>query len=201
MLRNRSALAFALAVLVAGPAAGQDNVERFTIRVSLSEDDPGAHAGTHPGTEPLEFWVFGDGDRSRGGEFGLALSGGTCVSFIPDADLPWVSLPMVQPYPGTIAQVTAGPDCYDSPLRYGKLTVMPSVAGGRIVVDIIPSERARDITIVDCDYLSTHVVLAYPAVVNGDADAAMPHVVAKPADPPHHAPGADDAAIGEASGK
>ncbi len=180
MLRNRLALGLSLALLVAGPAAGQEDVERFSIRISLSGDDPAVHAGTHEGTDLLDLWVWGDGDRSRGGEFGLLLSGATCVGFTPDADLPWVSLPMVRPYPGTIAQVTAGTDCYDSPLRYGKLTLKPSVPGGRILVDVIPSERAQDITIVDCDYLSANVLMAYPAVVNGGDAGAAPHLVSRP---------------------
>lgn len=183
MLRNRPALALALAVLVSGPAFGQEDAERFSIRISLSADDPEMQTGTHEGTDLLDFWVFADGDRSRGGEFGLALSGGTCVSFIPDTDLPWVSLPMVRPYPGTIAQVTAGADCYEPPLRFGKLTVKPSVPGGRILVDVIPSERAQDITVVDCDFLSTNVLLAHPAVVNGGGATVAPHFVSKPSAP------------------
>lgn len=171
-----------LSALLAPPALGEEP-DRFSIRISLSPDDPDVYAGTHEGTEPLDFWVFAVGERTRGGEFGLSLSGATCVGFVVDADVPWVSLPLVRPYPGTIAQVTAGQDCYESPLRLGKLTVQPLAAGGRVTVDVIPSERAQDVTMLDCDYQGTNVLLAYPAAVNAGDDVPAPHLVWRPERP------------------
>jgi hypothetical protein len=175
------AAAVGLAVLVASPALGG----QYTVKVSLSRKDPNVSVGKHVGTDPVEFYVFVDGEPTRGGEFGLSLEGGECLGFQPDPDLPWISLPMVHPYPGTIAQATAGEKCVGPPTCFGKLIVKPSSKNARIVVDVIPSTRANEAEVIDCDLSPTNWFVAYPAVVNpGSQEPPAPHVVQKPGDPP-----------------
>jgi len=200
-MRSRPSLvAFALASLLALPAWGADATE-FTVKISLSRKDPNVSAGDHAGTDPVEFYVFVDGHPTRGGEFGLRLEGAECLGFEPDVDLPWVTMPMVRPYPGTIAQATAGDDCHDPPVCFGKLLVKPAKPGGRIVVDVIPSVRAKEVTLLKCDLSSATAFVAYPAVVNKGTQAApAAHVVERPPDAPKVAPGAKAAAGGEATG-
>ena len=175
------------------PASAQDSApdpQAVSVKISLSAGNPDLSSGTHEGKDPISFWLFSDGERTRGGEFGLVLSGGTCLGFVVDPEVGWVSLPMNKPYPGTIAQVTIGDECRETPLCFGTLTVLPDVAGGRITVDVIPSERAQDVTMIACDYHSINVVRACPAVVNGgNAPPPAPHLVARPPDPgPRPAP-------------
>ena len=174
----------ALALVAGALAPSAFAQEPLSVRISLSREDPTLHVGRHEGTGPVAFYVFTDGARNRGGEFGLRVEGGECLGFIIDPEAPWIPLPMIRPYPGTIAQVTAGEDCHEAPLCLGQLLVTPSREGGRVLVDVIPSERASEVTILGCDYGATSWFVAYPAVVNGDEDSpAEPHMVSRPSDP------------------
>lgn len=184
-------LAFSLGLLPAAPCRA-DQPRDYSVKLSVSRENPDASVGTHAGTEPLPIWVFVTGDRLRGGEFGLSLSGAVFVGFAPDTSHPWVTLPMSDPYPGTIAQVTAGDECYGTPLCFGQLTVVPTMDGASIIVDVIPSERARDVTIVDCDYKPTTVVEAHPVLVNGGTAPLPSHRLQRPEGGPPR-PGEDGA--------
>jgi hypothetical protein len=169
---------------LAGLLAGTAPAAEPTVKISLSAQDPDEGLATHATTDVLEFWVFVDDVPNRGGEFGLVLEGGTCLGFIPDPDEPWIVLPMVRPYPGTIAQARAGDDCPDPPVCFGKLLVKPATAGGRVIVDVIPSERAQEVTLLNCDYSATNWFTAFPAVVNGNGSTdPVPHLVSRPSDP------------------
>jgi hypothetical protein len=178
---RRALVVFVLSWAVALPAVAAE----YTVKVSLSRKDPNVSVGENNGTDPIEFYVFEDGAPTRGGEFGLSLEGGECIGFVPDPDLPWISLPMMHPYPGTIAQAIAGDKCQDPPVCFGKLLVKPSKAGGRIVVDLIPSIRAKDAALLACDLSATNWFIGYPAVLNkGSEEPPAPHLVQRPGDPP-----------------
>ncbi|MFN8179306.1 MAG: hypothetical protein U0167_15345 [bacterium] len=180
---------FLATVLLAGLVALPALATEYTVKVSLSRKDPNVSVGENAGTDPVEFYVFVDGHPTKGGEFGLSLDGGECIGFEPDPDLPWITLPLVRPYPGTISQATAGDKCADPPVCFGKLLVKPDEAGGRIVVDLIPSTRAKDAAILDCNLKATNWFVAYPAVVNkGSQEPPVPHVVQRPGDPPQMIP-------------
>jgi hypothetical protein len=173
-----------VAALVAAPAHPAVAAQ-YAVKVSLSRQDPDQDVGTHPGKDPVAFYVFADGAPNRGGEFGLTLVGADCVGFVPDSANAWMTLPVANPYPGTISQAKGGEECPDPPVCYGKLLVMPKTPGGRIVVDVIPSERAQDAAILGCDLEATNWFVAYPAVLNpGKEKLPEPHVVARPGESP-----------------
>lgn len=178
-MRRHSLIVAAAACLFALPAAAE-----FSVKVSTSRSDPDAYVGVHSGTEQLELFVFTDGAANRGGEFGLTLEGAECLGFMPDTANAWLTLPVAKPYPGTIAQAKAGDECIEPPVCFGKLILKPTTAGGRIVVDVIPSERVGDAAILQCDYGATNWFLAYPAVVNpGNEKRPVPHIVKRTGDP------------------
>ena len=60
----------------------------------------------------------------------------------------------------------------------------------RVVVDVMPSERADEVAIVGCDYEASNWFMAYPAVANpGKEPMPLSHSVSKPEEP---APSADE---------
>jgi len=178
----RALLGAVLPVALAGPAVAED---QFSVKVSLSHDDPDLAVVESSDAPLLEFFVFADGGPLRGGEFGLHLEGGQCVTFIPDPDTGWMVLPVIRGYPGTISQAITGEDCQPSPICFGKLLVTPSAPGARVVVDVKPSERAGDAAIINCDHGSANWFYAFPAVVNpGSEPPPAPHVVVRPENPP-----------------
>jgi len=170
---------FALAsVLVLGlvPAArAADDDPEMAVKVSLSRENPDVRTGTWDSGDVLRFYIFLDDGPTRGGEFGLAVEGADFRAFDVDTTRLWMSMPMRDPYPGTIAQVIVGPECADPPTFLGALSVVPHEAGGRVVVDVIPSLRANQSVALDCESRPLTKLRGFPATVNGEAE--RPHRV------------------------
>ena len=97
------------------------------------------------------------------------------MSFQGDTSRVWATMPMANPYPGTIAQVIVGPECADPPLFFGTLTVRPHEPGARVVVDVIPSLRADAADVLDCDNVAVGTLWAHPATVNGAGENRRSH--------------------------
>ncbi|MGH2571390.1 MAG: hypothetical protein ACRDGR_09200, partial [bacterium] len=121
----------ASAVLLAAPVAAEEksaptpNAERpapeprdfeHQVKVSLSREDPDVQT-METGADEIDFYVFIDGERTRGGEFGIVIDGGKFVRYSMDVEHAWVTFPLVNPYPGTVTQ--AGTECYDTPVLLG----------------------------------------------------------------------------------
>lgn len=172
----RFAFAFGLVLGLAGSARATDDPE-MAVKISLSREDPDVRVGTWDSGDPLSFYVFIDDGPTRGGEFGLAVDGAEFESFAIDTERVWISMPMRDPYPGTIAQVIVGPDCSDPPAYLGELTVTPREPGGKVVVDVIPSLRANQSLILDCENRPITLIRGFPATVNGAGEADRPHRV------------------------
>jgi hypothetical protein len=189
----------ASAVLLANPAAAQQkgaqtpSAERpapeprfeHQVKVSLSRENPDVRTlGTS--ADEIDFYLFIDGEKTRGGEFGIVIDGGELVRYSMDTENAWVTFPLVNPYPGTVTQV--GTDCYDTPVRLGTMTVKPTEPGGRVSLDVVPSARDTQATIIRCDNTGTAGFRAFPAAANGKPVA--PHAVAGegelPASPDQH---------------
>lgn len=145
------------------------------VKVSLSREDPNVQVGDIEGEGPYEFFLFVDNYAVRGGEIGLSIDGGELAAYIIDTDLAWIVLPMPNPYPGTIAQATT--NCADYPVYFGRLLVTPDEPGGRVEVDVIPSLRAAEATLLRCDFEPHNGFNAFPATVNGGDDVLAPHQV------------------------
>ena len=161
------ARALAVVLLLALPAAAE-----FEVKVSLSAEDPDVNT-LETDAETVDFFLFIDGKDTRGGEFGIAIEGGEFVQYVLDTGNAWIVWPMANPYPGTIAQV--GNDCYEAPVLLGKMTVRPAEPGGAVSLDVIPSMRAQDATMIHCDETGAYTFRAYPASVN--CEPGEPHAV------------------------
>ncbi|GJM45241.1 MAG: hypothetical protein DHS20C21_20830 [Gemmatimonadota bacterium] len=177
------ALAFpSLLLLLPAPSLAQPDATvpteaGMSVKVSTSRDDANLQHTDSKAEGDLEFFVFVDGGMTRGGEFGLAIDGAEFVSFLIDTEQAWMTLPMANPYPGTIAQAIAGPYCSDAPTYFGKLTVTPNERGGRVVVDVIPSLRSDQAVLLNCDNEPIAQLRAFPATVNGGGKNARNHGV------------------------
>jgi len=163
------------AVLLALPAAGRSAEPVYSIKVSLSREDPDVHTMSKTMGEFAEFFLFLDGDEAKGAEFGIDIQGGQLYGYIIASEVPWVALPMPDPYPGTVAQVRAGGECFDPPLYFGRMLVKPDSPDGVVALNVIPSLRAEQAAILECDNEAVNRFLAYPAAINGEPVA--PHVV------------------------
>jgi hypothetical protein len=174
---RRSPLALLAAVLAfAAPgwaqpteAPTEEAVPAYEIKVSLSREDPNVQAGKHEGTSTAEFFLFIDGGKTKGAEFGLSISGGAMDAYVIDTAKSWLPLPLENPYPGTIAQVRVGADCAESPCYLGRLLVKPDQAGEPVQIEIIPSLRAEQAVVLQCDLTTTQGFRAYPAALNAEA--------------------------------
>jgi len=144
------------------------------VRISLSAEDPEQQTAEWTSAEPIRFHVFLGGQSLRGGELGLVIEGGTFLQYVLDSERVWLPLPIPQPYPGTVGQVTT--DCVQGPVRFGELLVQPDEPGGTVIVDVIPSERSEYAVFLNCDLGTTNGFRAWPAAVN--APAPKPHEVA-----------------------
>lgn len=162
--------AAALGVATVAAAQAADSTEpTYSVKVSLSPDDPDVHTGTHPGDDYVEFYLFVDGGPTRGAEFGIQVEGGQFLGYILDDDeFGWVPLPMPRPYPGTVAQAVARSECADPPLCFGRMLVKPDRPGGQVTLDVTPSRRAGLAAILHCNMKTSSGFLAYPAALNGD---------------------------------
>lgn len=178
---SRKLLSLALPLLLPAAASAADSAREeqpeVSLKISLSREDPNERLGEWDTRDPLQFFVFLDGTDTRGAEFGLAIEGAKFLGFHVDSTSLWLSMPMRDPYPGTIAQVVVGQDCLPPPTLFGTLTVLPDEPGGRIVVDVIPSMRANAAVGMDCDNLGNGNVRAYPATVNADGVPARAHAL------------------------
>ncbi|MBZ0268308.1 hypothetical protein K8I85_09130 [bacterium] len=178
MFRTLSPLVL-FALLLSRPSAAAepatDEQPEVSVKVSLSREDPNERLGEWKERDPLEFFVFLDGVQTRGAEFGLDIQGAKFLSFRTDTTTLWLSMPMQDPYPGTIAQVVVGPDCLAPPTLFGTLAVLPDEPGGRIIVDVIPSMRSNKAMGMDCENLPLTNVRAYPATVNDAGKPARTH--------------------------
>jgi hypothetical protein len=185
-----SATALAAAALLVVPAAAE-----FEVKVSLSAEDPDVQM-LETDAETVDFFLFIDGEDTRGGEFGIAIDGGELVHYLIDTERPWIALPMANPYPGTIAQ--AGTQCYEAPALLGKMTVRPSEPGGYVSLDVIPSARAEQATMIQCDETGAYGFRGFPAAVNGDP--VKPHSVMGDNAPSPPSPGDHDHDHGDHDG-
>jgi hypothetical protein len=168
------------------PADAAPEVSEFSVKVSLSRSDPNVQTGTSDAREVLEFFLFvDDGEMIAGGEFGITIEGGQLLGYVLDTERPWVPLPLADAYPGTVGQARAGDQCPDRPVCFGKMLVSPDRPGGRVALDVTPSERG-EATILHCDLSTVDGFAAYPAAYNGEPLA--PHTVL-----PLPEPGADAA--------
>jgi hypothetical protein len=162
--------AAALGVASAAAAQTAEPAEpTYSVKVSLSPDDPDVHTATRSGNEYVEFYLFVDGGPTRGAEFGIDVDGGQFLGYIlDDAEFGWVPLPIPHPYPGTVAQAVARSECADPPLCFGRMLVKPDRPGGRVTLEVTPSRRAGLAAILHCDMKTTSGFMAYPAALNGD---------------------------------
>lgn len=149
------------------------------VKVSLSREDPDVRT-METGADEIDFYLFIDGERTRGGEFGIVIDGGEFVRYSMDVERAWVTFPLVNPYPGTVTQ--AGTECYDTPVFLGTMTVKPREPGGRVSLDVVPSARDTQATIIRCDNSGTPGLRGFPAAANGEPVA--PHAVAGEGEPP-----------------
>ncbi|MGQ0721083.1 MAG: hypothetical protein ACT4PE_05845 [Candidatus Eiseniibacteriota bacterium] len=150
-------------------------VSGFSVKVSLSRTDPNVQTGASDAREYLEFFLFvDDGEMIAGGEFGVSIEGGQLIGYVLDTERPWIPLPLVNPYPGTVGQARAGDPCPSAPLCFGKMLVKPDRPGGRVALDVSASERG-EAAILRCDLTTESGFAAYPAAYNGEP--AAPHTV------------------------
>jgi len=160
-----------LAVPAAAPAADpEEPADLYSVKISLSREDPDLHS-VESDADLLEFYLFVDGAPTRGAEFGVEIHGGTLVAYVIDTDKAWVTLPMENPYPGTIAQVKAGQDCFEPPVYFGRLMIAPDTPGGTVETHVIPSVRAGQAAVIHCDQSGSFAVTGYHAAVNAPARA------------------------------
>jgi hypothetical protein len=157
------------------------------VKVSLSSEDPDVRTAKTNAKE-IDFFLFIDGEPTRGGEFGIAIDGGELVRYMINPERAWVAMPLENPYPGTVAQ--AGTQCYESPALLGTMTVRPTEPGGRVSLDVIPSARNGAATIIRCDNTGTPGFRGFPAAANGEAVA--PHAVAGDGEPAASTEGASE---------
>jgi hypothetical protein len=156
-----------LAAPAASPAADENEAaERYSVKVSLSREDPDVRT-MKSDADVIDFYVFVDGAPTRGAEFGIEIEGGSLVAYVIDTEKTWVALPIENPYPGTIAQAKAGPDCFEPPVYFGRLMVTPDSPGGTVELRVIPSVRAAQTAVIHCDQSGSYAVQAYHAAVNG----------------------------------
>jgi len=170
MLRSlrAGAIMAAATVLLALPSAAE-----YSVKISLSREDPDVHTLESSDAEMLEFHLFIDGEDTRGGEFGVLIDGGELIEYVIDQEKGWVALPIPNPYPGTVAQ--AGIRCYDAPAYIGSMRVKPNEPGAHVSLDVMPSERSQHAVILRCDNSPEYGLRGFPAAVNGEATA--PHEV------------------------
>ncbi|HMB67826.1 MAG TPA: hypothetical protein VKU85_00895 [bacterium] len=155
----------------ADPATSADADDLYSVKISLSEDDPDVQS-QETDADLLDFYLFVDGAPTRGAEFGVTIEGGTLVAYVIDTKNAWVTLPLEDPYPGTIAQVKAGPDCFEPPVYFGRLMVRPDSPGGKVELNVIPSVRAAQTAVIHCDQSGSFEVMAHHAAANGKPRAA-----------------------------
>lgn len=170
-----------LAPWIAAAAGAQEapppapEVSGFSVKVSLSRTDPNVQTGTSDAAEYLEFFLFvDDGEMIAGGEFGVSIEGGKLIGYVLDSERPWIPLPLVDPYPGTVGQARVGDPCPSPPLCFGKMLVKPDRPGGRVALDVRCSDRG-EAAILHCDLTTEDGFAAYPAAYNGEP--AAPHAV------------------------
>jgi hypothetical protein len=135
------------------------------IKVSFSPEDPNVQTIEHPTLDELAVYVFADGEATRGGEFGLVIEGADFIRYEVDTFFAWLTMPLPNPYPGTISQAT-GPDCLPSPAYFGKLILKPQKSGERIVIDVIPSLWSGSAALLNCETEMMNGLRAYPATAN-----------------------------------
>jgi hypothetical protein len=179
--RSAGPILLVAALTLASPAAAQDEASTPpSVKVSLSREDPDLHSG--PVDEAfVEFFLFVDGVALTGVEFGAVIEGGTLLAYALDTSRYWVPTPLVDPYPGTISQFRMGADCYEPPVFLGRLLVRPEKPGGRVVVDITPSEANQEALFMDCQGEGVRGTLhAHPACANGTPPG--PHAVVRAKD-------------------
>lgn len=168
----RSLMAALVACLAAGSVVAAPAPEDIAVRVSLSKDDPHMQTSTRTVETNgfVEFFVFVEGQSATGGEFGLTIDGADFIAYVIDTSKPWLAMPLTDPYPGTIAQVRAGPNCFDPPIYFGRVLVRPHEPNGRVDVRVIPSELQQHAVVLGCVANEpTNGFRAYPATLNGDA--------------------------------
>lgn len=161
------------AVPLSLPVPAEAAEPEYSIKISLSREDPDLHAMTKTMGEYVEFFLFLDGYEAKGAEFGIEIQGGELAYYVIDSEVPWVALPMPNPYPGTVAQVRAGGECFEPPLFFGRMLIRPDSPDGRVALHVIPSRRAEQAAILMCDNETVNHFIAYPAAVNGEPVA--PH--------------------------
>jgi hypothetical protein len=149
-------------------------VSEYAVKVSLSREDPDMQTGTTEAREYVEFFLFIDGGRIAGAEFGILIDGGELIAYALDPAHAWVPLPMTNAYPGTVSQARAGDECIDPPICLGKMLVKPTTPGGRVALDVTPSERGTAAALY-CDLSTSEGLAAYPGAWNGEPP--MPHAV------------------------
>ena len=171
MSRFPAALA-TLLLLAAAPAFAE---LEYTVKVSMSPDDPDVPFAYVERGDLAEFHVFVEGGPLTGVEFGLSLTGGELIGYLIATDWAWIALPVPRPYPGTIVQAVAGNDCLGSPVYLGRLLVRLTEDGEPITVDVIPSEVNDHAFIVRCDLSTSNGIYAFPAAAN--VESPEPHEV------------------------
>jgi len=170
---ERTTLALILALGLGGTASADEPApaSEVAVRVSLSKDDPRVQSLART-VEPhgfVEFYLFVEGQSLTGGEFGLTIEGGEFLAYVIDTSKPWLPMPLTDPYPGTISQVRAGKNCYESPVYFGRILVRPDEPDGRVDVRVIPSDQQQHAVMLGCVANEpTNGFRAYPATLNGD---------------------------------
>lgn len=173
-------LASLTAFVLGGSAEAQEPSAKTetSVKVSLSADDPNVHA-MDTDADLINFYVWIDGQDAAGAEFGLALEGADCLNFVVATDplQNWITLPIGDPYPGTIAQILTGRNCVEPPLFLGHVIAKPHEPGGKVTVDVIPSLRAAHASVVNCDYTTKDGVMTYSAIANGGDELPQSYYV------------------------
>lgn len=172
-------LATVIAAPVPSAAADADApADLYSVKISLSREDPDVRT-MKSDEELIDFHVFVDGAPTRGAEFGIEIEGGTLVAYVIDTDNAWVSLPLENPYPGTIAQAKVGTDCMEPPVYFGRLMVAPDRPGGTVELRVIPSARAGQTAVIHCDQSGSFELTGYHAAANG-TPRGPEHLVSAP---------------------
>ena len=161
-------VAVSLVVGLGAPPAGAEP----SLKISLSREDPDVRSQKVADTDFVEFFLWIDGIQTRGLEAGLVIEGGQFLAYVIDTSKPWIAMPLIDPYPATISQVVAGDACHEAPCYFGRILVRPDEPGGKITVNVVPSERSQVATIMNCFNQPSESLRAYPAAVNAVPDRA-----------------------------
>ena len=138
------------------------------VRVSLDAEDPFVSTATREDTALLKFHIFAKGRKAmRGIDYGLAIEGGTFLSYAVATDRVWLPLPIADGYPGSIGQAIVGDNCEADPILLGTLLVEPDEKGGRVSVVPVQSEWSQMAYMLDCENRPMYSYVGYGACVNG----------------------------------